>query len=33
MLQPIEVLRQVGVELPSAGRARRPVPPPSQLEE
>jgi hypothetical protein len=32
MLQPIEVLRQVGVELPSAGRARRPVPP-SQLEE
>jgi hypothetical protein len=33
MLQPIEVLRQVGVELPSAGRARRPVPPPSQHEE
>lgn len=33
MLQPIEVLRHVGVELPSAGRARRPVPPPSQLEE
>ena len=33
MLQPIEVLRQVGVELPSPGRARRPVPPPSQLEE
>ena len=33
MLQPIEVLRQVGVELPSAGRARRPMPPPSQLEE
>jgi hypothetical protein len=33
MLQPIEVLRQVGVELPSAGRARRPVLPPSQLEE
>jgi anti-sigma-K factor RskA len=32
MLQPIEVLRQVGVELPSA-RSRRPVPPPSQLEE
>jgi hypothetical protein len=32
MLQPIEVLRQVGVELPSAGRPRRPVPP-SQLEE
>ena len=33
MLQPIEVLRQVGVELPSAARSRRPVPPPSQLEE
>ena len=32
MLHPIEVLRQVGVELPSAGRPRRPVPP-SQLEE
>ena len=33
MLQPIEVLRQVGVELPSAGRLRRPVLPPSQHEE
>lgn len=33
MLQPIEVLRQVGVELPSAARSRRPVPPPSLLEE
>jgi anti-sigma-K factor RskA len=33
MLQPIEVLRQVGVELPSAARSRRPVLPPSQLEE
>ncbi len=33
MLQPNEVLRQVGVELPSAARSRRPVPPPSQLEE
>ncbi len=33
MLQPLEVLRQVGVELPSAARSRRPVPPPSQLEE
>ena len=33
MLQPLEVLRQVGVELPSAARSRRLVPPPSQLEE
>jgi hypothetical protein len=33
MLQPIELLRHVGVTAPAASPPRRPVPPPSLHEE
>src|SRR5262249_47460566 len=33
MLQPVELLRQIGVSLPSGPAPRRPAPPGSQLDE
>jgi hypothetical protein len=33
MLQPVELMRQIGVPLPSAAAPRRPAPPESQFDE
>jgi hypothetical protein len=33
MLQPVELMRQIGVPLPSAVAPRRPAPPESQFDE
>jgi hypothetical protein len=33
MLQPLEVMRQVGVSVPAAPALRRPAPPESQFDE
>ena len=33
MLQPVELMRQIGVPLPSAAALRRPAPPESQFDE
>jgi len=33
MLQPVELMRQIGVPLPSTAAPRRPAPPESQFDE